>query len=293
VLANDWFTFPLIAQYNVRAPAYPQTFHPASMNAGAPWTWSTMVGDVWGKMSALLGAYPGFPQGVAPAGVPEGFRLVGVPAWTALCDLLEHVGLTVACDLTRVAPYTVVQMGATDAAFTALQSQYATNLEDDLEWIDTGAGRVPKAVLVLFRRRNSVYGTEETVTYRSDGPYQWDQTPYYSVSVAAPATFAGSVGSHYIWSDFTVRYDLDNQPLAADVTTATTIAQERVTQYFGKIYRQTAGFMTRTYAGALPFATGSQVDGVAWKMDHSRERSGWVTELVRGRHPAPWSELWD
>src|SRR5205823_130526 len=64
ILANEWFQFPLTAQYNIRAPVYPQTFHPASMNTGVSptttWTWSTMVGDIWGTMSAFLGAYPGF-----------------------------------------------------------------------------------------------------------------------------------------------------------------------------------------------------------------------------------------
>jgi hypothetical protein len=290
ILWNKWFQFPTTSFYNIRAPAYPQTFHPASMNSGVPvtttWTWSTMLQNLWEQMGALLGAWPGLP--VTPVGRPEGYWFPGVPAWPALCDVLDHLGLAVACDLTQSAPYTIVSGGAADAAFSALQVKYAGNLEDDLEWIDVGAARVPKTITVLFRRRNSVYGTEETVRY--DSPWQWDMTPFYTVSVTAPTAFASAVGSHYLWSDFTVRYDMDSAPFADDASLAGSIAQDRVTEYFDRIYSRTAGAMSQTYAGALPFATGAQVDGVRWYMD--QDRAAWRTQVVRGASP-PWPGLWD
>lgn len=294
ILANDWFQAPTTSSYNIRAPAYPQVFHPATMSGGTTWTWATMLQDIWNQMNTLdggnvLGAWPGLPAGVTVSGTPEGFWFPGVPAWWALNDVLEHLGLTVACDLTQANPFTIVSAGATDAAFAALQAKYTTNLEDDLEWIDSGAGRVPQTVKVLFRRRNSVYGTEETVRYDAQ---QWDMAPFYSVTLSAPAKFAGAVGSHFIWSDFTVRYDQDGSPLAADTATANAIAQERITQYFGRIYRQTAGYMTQTYAGALPFTTGPQVDGVCWYQDYnSDDWQGWRTRIIRGPYP-PFPEIY-
>ena len=296
ILYNEWFQAPTTAFYNIRAPAYPQTFHPGSMNGGTTWTWTTMLQDLWNQMNTLdggniLGAWPGLPAGYTVSGTPEGFWFPGVPAWYALNDVLEHIGLTIACDLTKANPFTIVNPGATDTTFTALQSKYLTNLEDDEEWIDAGAGRVPLTVKVLFRKRYSVYGTEETVRY---GPPQWDMTPFYSVVFNAPAQFvaAGAVGSHYIWSDFTVRYDQEGNPLGTDVAAAQVIAQERITQYFAKIYRQTAGYMTQTYAGALPFATGSQVDGVCWYQDYSdQDWVGWKTKVVRGDYP-PFDDVW-
>ncbi len=187
-------------------------------------------------------------------------------------------------------PFTIVVAGAVDTAFSALQTKYAANLEDDLEWQDFGAARVPKTVTVLFRRRNGYYGTEETV--RSDA-LQWSMSTVYQVPITAPAVFSNAVGSHYLWSDFTVRYDMNGTPNSADVATANTVAQERVTQYFAKIYRQTSGYMTQVYAGALPFKTGSQVDGVCWVQDYSDQaRQGWKTTVVRGASP-PWPDLWD
>lgn len=298
ILENEWFKFPLTAQYNIRAPAYPQTFHPASMNSTVPadsgsgpppplttWTWETMLHDMWNKMSAFLGAWPGLPY--APAGMPEGFWFSGVPAWPAMCDVLSYLGMVVAVNLTSTTPFTIVDNGAADPVFAALQAKYAGHLEDDQEWINTGAGRVPAAVNVYFRRRNSIYGSEETVTYRSDGPYQWDMSSTYTVSVAAPALFASASGTGYLWSDFTVRYDQNNTPLAADVAVAAAIAAERVSQYFDEIYSGTLGHMSQTYTGALPFVTGSQVDGVCWYQDYADQaRQGWKTRIIRGASPS-------
>lgn len=287
LLHNHWFQAPTTAAYNVRAPAYPQAFYPWTLNSGAPWTWSTMLGDLWASLSTYissnLGTWPGLP--ITPTGTPEGFWFTGVPGWYALNDVLEYLGLTVACDLTQANPFTIVVSGATDAALTALQTKYITNLEDDLEWIDTGAARVPKQVITLFRRRNSIYGSEETVRY--DSPFQWESGAYYSVTTAAPARFTGAAGTHFMWSDFTVRYDQDSNPLAADVATATSIATERTTQYYNRI--RADGSMTQTYTGALPFTTGSQVDGVCWYMD-SEGDGGWRTQLVHGYL---WPDLWD
>lgn len=284
ILDNEWFKFPITTMYNVRASAYPQTsgtttYYSGSMNGGAtPWTWSTMLQDMWTRMGTFLGAWPGLPS--TPSGTPEGMYYQGVPAWSSMCAVLTYLGMTVICDLTQNSPYTIVSVGASDTALTTAQTTYLTNLEDDLEWLDVGAGRVPGTVVVLFRRRNSVFGTEETV--RSD-EYQWSTTPLYSISVSAPSEFTGATGTHYIWSDFTVGYDMNNTVVAADAATAATIAAERVQQYFDMYYSGTSGSMMQSYAGALPFTTGPLVDIVCWSQYRPDEpRQGWRTRIARG-----------
>lgn len=300
ILHNKWFQFPLTTAYNIRVPGYPSTFYLESMkdydqpnpSAGSKttWTWTTMLQNMWERMP-LLGSWPGLPY--APAGTPEGFWFLGVPAWTAMCDILDYLGLTVKCDLTRTSPFSIVKCGTADTAFAALQLLYTPSQEDDLEWIDVGAGRVPKTIKVLFRRRNTVYGTEETVAYRNDiMAEQWAMKPYYTVSVDAPTTFTLAVGTHYIWSDFTVRYDDSSNPLDADIHMARAIARERVSQYFDRIYHQTSGAMSKTYAGARPFTNGPLVDGVCWTQDYSdQSRQGWRTRIVRGCSP-PFPEVY-
>lgn len=286
ILSNKWFNFPTTSYYNIRSPAYPQTFHPGSMNAGTTWTWSTMLQNLWVQMGTFLGTWPGLP--ITPVGTPEGFWFPGVSAWQALCDILDHLGLTIKCDLTQASPYTIVVQDLADTTLTLLQTKYLTNLEDDLEWIDSGAARVPATVKIFFRRRNSIYGTEETVRYDS---LQWDMTPLYSITVNAPAAYSSAVGEHYEWSDFTVRYDQDNNPIAADVTQANIIANQRTLQYYARI--APSQYMSQTYAGALPFTNGSKVDGVGWYMDYRGDGwAGWRTQIIYGPQP-PWPDIYN
>jgi hypothetical protein len=285
VMFTPWFAVGTSSQYNVRAPAYPEQYYSATLNAGTPWTWSGMIGDLWNQGSAYLGAYPGLP--IVPTGTPENFIFPGVPLWKAINQILDLLGLTIAEDLTLNTPYSIVQIGAADANFTATQAKYASLLEEDYEWIDSGSGRIPGAMIVYFHKRYQFYGTEETI--RNDS-LQWSTTPYWTVTVAAPAQFANAQGVGYLIDDFTVRSDRDGNPLAADVATANAIATERVTQYYNKAYRGTVGYLSQMYAGALPFVAGSLADGVRWFQDYRRGEFGWCTGVVRGPQP-PWPQL--
>jgi hypothetical protein len=243
-----------------------------------------MIGDLWAKAPNQLGTYPHLP--ITPAGTPENFIFVGVPLWEAINRVMDYLGLAISGDYPNL---TIVVLGAADKVFTDLQTKYAGNLEDDMEYSDSGSGRIPKQVVVYFRRRNRFYGTEETV--RMD-TLQWQANPLYSITVPAPAQFANAAGTAFVQVDFTVRYDMDGNPLAADVTTATAIAAERASQFFNTIYRGTRGSMRQVYAGVIPFSTGSLVDGVRWFNTgmlgtNSDKYGGWRTEIIRGYM---WSE---
>ena len=279
ILYNPWFQMPVNAQYNVRAPAYDTQFYSTTTNSGTPWTWDGMVGNLWGMAPSQLGAYPGLP--ITPAGTPENFTFVGVSLWEAIAHIMAYLGLVITGEHPN---YGIVVAGAADKVFTNLQSQYAKYLEDDMEYIDSGSGRVPGQVIVYFRKRYQIYGVEETVR---DDSFQWQSVPLYSVTIAAPSAFTGAAGIAYIQVDFTVRYDQDGNPLAADVTTAATIAAERVAQFYNTIYRGTAGSMRQIYSGVIPFTTGSLVDGVRWFNtgmlgSNPDGYSGWRTEIIRG-----------
>lgn len=163
---NKWFSHPTAigSVYNIRAPAYPSTdrggtFYRDSMNGGTTWTWETLAQNLWEQMT-VMGAWPGLPT--TPDGTPEGFWLSGTSAWLALCDVLDHIGMLVVADHQNVStPYRIVVDGATDAVHTARTTSYSFALEDDLEWLDTGAARVPRTVRVFFKKRGAVYGTED------------------------------------------------------------------------------------------------------------------------------------
>lgn len=283
VLYAPWFQAPTTSAYNVLAPAYPADYYSLTENGGVPWTWDQMIGNLWGQMP-LLGAYPGLP--VVPTGTPQDWWLPGVSAWEALNRMLDLIGCVLTADLTSATPYGIADLNAEDFNFNANQLAFAHLLEDDLEYLDMGSGRVPFSVTVLFHRVNQYYGTEETI--RRDS-LQWGTTYAHAVTVQGPFPLAR--GTHYLWDDFAVRYDEDNQPLAADIATANTIARERAGDYFARTQRGTQGYLWQLYAGALPFATGSRTDGVAWRHDyHEDYRRGWVTEVLRGPQP-PWPHV--
>jgi hypothetical protein len=286
IVYNPWFQFPINKQYNVRSPAYDGSFYAASSNpanvvAGIaqPWTWDQMVGDVWNQMATFLGPYPHLPAFLADT--PENWSFPGVGAWEALNLILEALGLTIGADLTQTNPYTIVVPGAADAGFAKLQTANAGIVEEDFEWIDLGAGRVPAQVVVFFHTRYQFFGTEETI--RKDS-LQWQSNSVYSVTVAAPAQFSGASGTGFLWADFVARRDTDGNLLAADVATAATVASQITSDFYNRIYRGTLGFLYRRYTGPLPFASGSQVDSVHWKQT---DDGGWTTTITRGYIPEP------
>lgn len=289
VLSNPWAQWPTTSQYNVRAPAYPGQFYSLTTNAGTPWTWSTMVGDLWGQMP-LLGPYPGL-GGSPPTDTPENFSFPGMSAWEALFRILDLLGATVTYNPTLANPYGISAIGAADAVLSALLLKYqqpspqfpSGKLQEDLQWIDGGSGRVPGSLTVLFHKRYEYYGTEETV--RMDG-LQAQTDEMFPVTVAAPAPFNASAGEDFIWDTFTVRVDIDGNPLAADVTQANALAVFIAQDYFNRIFRGTLGYLKQVYAGALPFYAGSVLDGVCWRQQR-KERQSWQTEVIRGPQP-PW-----
>ncbi len=280
ILWNPWVNFPTLSQYNINAPAYPGTFYTQSMNAGVPWTWNTMVGDLWNQMSTQLGFYTVLP--IIPPWTPESWSFPGTSAWEALNTILTYLGLNIVVNLTLNAPFSIGIYGGPDTFNSALFTKYKGLLEDDWEYFDTGLGRVPFSVTVLFHKKYQYYGTEETV--RRDS-LQWTSTPAYKVVVPGPYSVAQ--GTTTLWADINVLYDVDGNPLAADVATANTVAAALAANYYARITRSTQGFMRRRYVGALPFATGGLVDGVAWRETFNEKGElGWTTLVVRGDTPA-------
>ncbi len=278
---NRWSVFPTKSQYNIRSPAYPGQFYANTVVGGTPLTWNQVCQDLWNQMSGIITGYPGLPT--TPPWTPEGWSFPGTSCWEALNTILAYLGLTVSVNLTQSVPYGISVLGGTDTYNSNLFSTYANLREDDWEYIDLGLGRVAGSVTVLFHRRNSYYGTEETV--RRDG-LQWQTTPLYSIVQNAPSPYNQGVGTHTQWADYTVEFDIDNNPVASSVAVAATIAASVATNYYNRATRSGQGFMRRRYLGALPFATGGLIDGVCWKMDEAEDRLGWTTTVVRGMDPA-------
>ena len=291
LLWNNWYQWPINSNYNVQAPAYPGQYYTASLNAGIPWTWSTMIQDMWQQPgTARLGAFPGLP--FTPIGTPVNWIFQGVSLWESLNTVLTQIGCTIQSNQASTPSFTITQDGASDPTFTNLQASKHGLLLGDLDYIDSGAGRLPGIFQLFMHRVNQQYGTEETV--RIDAQ-QWAMNDLYTNDVVPPAKyaqFAASPGRHGQWDDFPVRFDVNGAPLAADVTTAAAVVIDRASQYYGRSLRGSAGYLRQLYSGLQPFSTGSLVDGVCWRQDFREgiTRMGWTTEIVAGPQP-PWEGI--
>lgn len=157
---------PIDRAYNLPA-ADGESFLAATLNAGAAWTWQGVVTD----LAAVLGI-GALPLPFAPNGAPENLAFwAPYSAWDALCDVLDRLACAVEYDPGADA-FTVVRLGAADAAGEAAQTALAGARLWDGYSAETARGWRPQAARVLFPRLPQPTG---------------GTSPVYAVDVALPA----------------------------------------------------------------------------------------------------------
>lgn len=282
LVRNPHFQVSINEIYNVRATAYQgasgaSAYLAASLNSGAAWTWSEMVGDIWATMSAQLGAYPGLP--FTPDGDPEGWAFSGTPAWDALTAVLRRIGCAVSADLSQTTgPYTIVRVGAadatTEAAITA--AELANRKIHDAEFQTAVRGIVPYGVEVFFGRRE-LYGSNEKATRRDSSAWYGDAV--HSVQVIGPESTDAEFGVyHPISDDLPAIYD--HSGTLTNSAALTTRAQERADDFYRMLRSSGGKRRWQAFSGLLVVSPGSTLKGVAWRC---RGGDGVYTELVN--HP--------
>lgn len=156
-------------------------YHTGTTNAGTPWTWAGMIGDVWAAVGSL-GTFPGLP--FTPNGTPQNFELYGAYALDSLTLVLNRVGCELQHDNTTDT-YSVVRIGGgTDSTYF---TSWATADEKfDGECYTPDATNRPEKVRVRFRRYPSP----------SDG-----SNPYYTVDVSLTTSTGVLAGTVVIVDD--------------------------------------------------------------------------------------------
>jgi hypothetical protein len=231
----------------------------ATTNGGTPWTWATMVADLW----ALL---PPTPAGVAPTlpfvpdGRPEGWRFWGHPsAWGALNDVLDRLCCVLVYDPTADT-FAVERQGAVDAAADA----FALAAKNDLAW--DGRPVVPKRTA---RPENLL------VRFRRDPAPANGSDPFYSVTLTLTATPGTVAGTTLMIADDLTALGATGSP--SNAAALATRAAERKTDFERSL---TPAEKTRVsvWRGLWPTAVaevGASAGGVAW----GDRGSGWTTEV--------------
>lgn len=282
---NPHFCVPASKQYNVRAGAYQAAggataYLVDSLNGGSAWTWQTMVSDLWTLMAAQLGAaatYATLP--FTPDGTPEGWVFPGVSAWGALCDVLDRLCCAVAWDH-ETGLYSIVRVGADDAAAEARLAQLDGRRLGDSEFLSVTRGKVPHSVRVYFHRRDTFAGSEQTGTRATSDA--WQTSAVYSVDVAGG--YAGSESGTYavVWDDLPALYD--GSGALSNGAALSTRAAERAADYY-RALRTGGARLHHTYSGPVDgLAPGSLVKGIAFRQQFDNA-TAWVTEVVRSPVP--------
>jgi hypothetical protein len=280
---NPYYSLPINAQYNVRAPGWGGAYYAATLDGGSPWTWSGMIGDIWGRLSNQLGDYPGLPAGFSPDGVPERYRFVGVSAWRALCQVLAKLGLAVSWQAAK-GTYAIVQLGAADAAAASVLTAAQPRLLFDRIYPSVVRGRVPASVTVNFHRVQEHYGSEPATEQDAT---QFVTSNVYNVTVNAPAGAAAgaeSGSSHPLWDDLPAIYDPAGNLLNA--AALSTRAGNRAAAYYASIQGSGGGRRQKVYAGLVNLSPGATLRGVSWRQDLARlgspdqDGGGLLTEVA-------------
>ena len=267
-------------KFNVRCPptvtsGTVQTYYADSRNAGSDWTWETafdvLVTDCTDLTATNLPWTPGHK--------PENRLYVGIRSIDALNQYLESIGCRLARNWSTGA-FTVVRLGATDAAYTTLRDANWTGTnfvifdEDPQTW---DHGRVPSQVTVYFSKVREYYGTE-LVTRADAGNNDAMLTPISRSVTAASLGFSdvsGATGDEPIWSSIPAVVDFDGTETATSVTDTTAAADVEADRFYRKLMPRTR--MHRIHTGIVAFHTGSMVREVAFI---APKEGGIITEVA-------------
>jgi hypothetical protein len=308
LLQPGFFSFPINEQYNVRAAGYGTDRYDETENAGSAWTWTTMVEDVWNKMTSILGAFTSLPW--SPDGSPEDWKFPGVSAWVALNQILHRIGCAVAWDptVTTGAQYEIVRVGDSDSAGYQIIQSWEPKLIYDRKYMPIERGKIPGKLVVYFGRRQEDYGTEQTTPKDNT---QWTTAAVVSKEITLTVSGADSSTKHHVWDDLPAEFDVADgftpSSTAGNDSALQTRAQERADTFQRMLTGGDLGGIRlhRVYSGlVLGRSSGMLLKGVAWRQDMvgygTGRVGGLVTEIINHpyyslrveEHPASPLECW-
>lgn len=271
---NEFYANPVNKQYNVRAPGAAATYYTDSQNAGSPWTWQTMLDNLWAAVNVTeLGASPTLP--FTPDGSPEGFKFINVPAWKAYNEILDRLGCAIALDPTEdTNPATIYITGGDDPSFETAETTYRGNRIWDDATVESRRAKIPSLVRVVFHKFSEKFGTEKTTGTTAGGQWSIDQVHHVEITNPDATTGVQMNSTAILYDDLPALVDF-----AGTITNSTALqdrAQERADDYFAGADDT---LLRRTYANILNtagFFPGLQVSGVAY----GDTGGGYVTEIA-------------
>ncbi len=236
---------PLNKSYNVRLPDGSGYFSASQDTGPTPWTWATMLADIWAA-NGFLGSYPGLPH--TPDGTPEGFVFHGVSSYAALNEVLGRVGCALKLDVLADA-YSIERIATTNTvAENALRKLDDTRRVWDAYPAEPVRTRLPQYARVHF-------------PIVRDAALATGATPLYTVDVAGGDTGAEAGTYVSLFDPLPALYD------DAGGLTNSTALNNRATDRAADWYRQAReNRLARVFSGAAgDLMPCSRLKGTSWR----------------------------
>lgn len=246
-----------------------------------PWTWETMLEDIWGEMSfiELAGTeWFGFPDGWTPPEThPERFRYVCSSWWSAINDAHRRLGLAIRFDPFKHADmFSSVVLGDDDDALETQKTERRNRLVEDGEPQDSDTGFIPATVVVCFKCRYSG-SPEERQTLR----------PFYTREYDAVSSECFQGTKHVIFDDLEAVFDDQESASPSNETEVHSRAIERGIAFYKNLIDGSAR-SRQCYAGFWDFQPGSKVKVVSWLLT-----GGIPQTVVQNFAAGEWSREWE
>lgn len=181
----------------------------AHLNAGVPWTWESLVADLWAKMldacpDDLHPLPPEIPVGHLGGATPQGFYFYHDDAWTALCRVAEAMGLYCRYNPTKPIRYQIdfVEVEAVGSDYSAEDKAFKV-------WESYPAAEIlppwPENVVVTFPAmgRNERYPVSVAtgeLAVAGTSVMVMDDLPYVGSNATACSDRAQAVAAVWKWS---------------------------------------------------------------------------------------------
>lgn len=254
--------------YNIRTPDWVSStdFFNDSQNAGAAWTWATMLADIWTNISPIAGALTTTLVSF-PTSNPDNFANFGMNAWDAALHVCHSTHNRLVC--ARAGTFHAISEGAADATNITYMTLARTNkiLLNPSDPKSRTKTSIPEKVRVFFTKRNTAFqnSTDADVV---TGTEQWrtDPTIAYTITSSAvvPALAATGTITNAIYPIYDSMVAVYNElGTLQNGAALQTQAESRATAYINSInvYENARDDL---YNGAVPFEIGPNFDCIHW-----------------------------
>ena len=255
-----WTT--LNTSYNVRTPDWADTagYYEATLDGGTPWTWSSMIEDIWGNISGLGGALTTTLMEI-PVIDPENFVFPGVSALEAIEHICKHTNNHLV--LKRDGTFHIIAQGDSDVANTTLLTTHATKALNPSSPKYNNGVRVPQTVKVYFPHLNPAFQNETNDV--NTGTDKYYVRPVHVETVLATTVVPGinvlAGGIATIHDSLPALYNeagtLQNGTDLADQ------AEKRALEFVNGL-RQLAAPRDDIFHAAIPFELGAAIPRIHW-----------------------------